>query len=97
MSDIYLMNEDRFRNVLFRGFHPCRFLVSVLYIKTKMENISCEIEDSVETDICKLRMILRSRVLWASYDLLNKIYTTKCSFRGEHNLTALDVWVIIIN
>ena len=59
--------------------------MTVIIIKWK--NVSCEIDDFVETDPCKLRGILRSRVLRVLCNLIKKVSL----FCGGQHLTAVEL------
>ena len=52
-----------------------------------MKKRSCEIEDFVETHLCKLRGKLRSRVLRVLCDLINNV----SPYWREQNLTAVEL------
>ena len=55
------------------------------------KNVSCEVDDFVETHLCKLRGILRSRVLRVMSDLVNNV----SPHWGGQNLTAVELGACI--
>ena len=59
----------------------------ITFYKMWKKTVSCEIEDFVETHVCKLRGILRSRVLRVLCDLIKN--ASPCW--GGQNLTAVQL------
>ena len=69
--------------------------VMLLYYKIKIHS-SCEIEDFVETHLCKLCVILRSRVLQLVCVLIQDIgrrlpLQLQCSYQGQQGDVSQSV------
>ena len=60
----------------------------ITFYKMWKKTVSCEIEDFVETHVCKLRGILRSRVLRVLCDLIKNV--TGSPYWGGQNRTKSD-------
>ena len=62
----------------------------------KLQNVSCEIEDFVETCLCKLRGILPSRVLGFYVTSSRMLVGTKsdtCGTQGVYKHVAVDMYM----